>query len=125
MVKVRGLKNFTKTTTSKYRAVRTDVDGIKFDSKKEAKRYEELKLLEKAHKIYNLERQYSYELQPKFTYKGKVVRAITYVADFHYVDEYGHVIVEDVKSAITKKNPVYILKKKMLLYKWGVEIKEV
>ena len=107
----------------KYGNTKTVVDGITFDSEVEANRYAELKMLEKAGNITELERQKKFELQPAFTHKGHRYNAIFYVCDFFYKqgDKY---IIEDVKSAITKTNAVYKLKKKMMLYK-GYEIQEI
>jgi len=82
---------------------KTVVDGIGFDSKKEAHRYGELKLMELAGEISNLRIQPKFTLQEKFKYKGKTIRAITYTADFRYL-EVGKpgftptVVVEDVKG---------------------------
>lgn len=108
----------------KYRNEKTTVDGVKYDSKKEAKRASELELQERLGLISNLERQKKYVLQPSFKFLGKTIREITYVADFVY-KENGNTVVEDVKSPITRKNPVYRLKKKMMMYVHGIEIKEV
>lgn len=112
-----------KKKRSKYNNKKTQIDGITFDSQKEAMRYAELKTLEKAGKITELERQKRFELQPAFYYQGHKQRAIFYVCDFFYKqgDKY---IIEDVKSPITKNNAVYKLKKKMMLYR-GYEIKEI
>lgn len=93
------------------------VDGIRFDSAKEARRYHELKLLEYAGEIQKLELQPRFVLQETFKRDGVTHRKIEYVADFRYM-EGGKTIVEDVKSAITKKHPVYALKKKLLLKKY-------
>lgn len=98
---------------SKYRAKKTTVDGIEFDSKREAERYRELKLLEKANEIRNLELQPRFLLQGKFKDRnGKTHRKIEYVADFMYVDKDDKTVVEDVKGVLTD---VYKLKKKMFL----------
>lgn len=100
----------------KYHSKKTTVDGIEFDSKKEAKRYCELKMLEKAGKIKDLRLQYQFVLQPPFRKNGKTIRAITYVADFVYLDlERCKNIVEDVKGY---KTDVYQLKKKLFEYKF-------
>ena len=102
---------------SKYRARKTVVDGIKFDSKKEARRYGELKLLEKGKVISDLKLQPKFELIPKQKYQGKTIRKTSYIADFQYYDiKNDKVIVEDVKGYLTD---VYKLKKKMFLYKYG------
>ena len=101
---------------SKYNAKRTTVDGITFDSKKEANRYKELKMLLKAKKIKELELQPKFELQPHYKRNGKTVRAITYIADFMYLDtKSGKWIIEDVKGARTE---VFNIKKKMLEYRY-------
>nr|DAF46547.1 MAG TPA: Endonuclease [Myoviridae sp. ct1ba2] len=98
---------------NKYNAKKTVVDGIEFDSIREADRYCELKLLEKAKKIRNLELQPRFLLQDKFKDKqGNTHRKIEYVADFLYIDKLGRNIVEDVKGVLTD---VYKLKKKMFL----------
>ena len=103
---------------SKYNAIKTTVDGITFDSRKEASRYTELKLLSQAGEIRELRRQVPFELIPK---RGNL-RAIRYVADFVYADNHGNDIVEDVKGM---KTQVYKLKKRMMLEKYGIEIQEV
>lgn len=111
---------------SKYRSNKTVYKNITFDSKKEAQRYGELILLEKANMIKNIVIQPKFILQEKFRKNGKMIRAITYSADFSYIDlETNKLVVEDVKSAYTKKNPVYRIKKKMFEYKFkDLEIRE-
>lgn len=113
-------------TTSKYGSKKVIVDGIKFDSKKESKRYLELKLLERAGEIKDLELQKEFELQPSFKKNGKTYRKITYKADFCYFSiKDNKYICEDVKSPATKTQ-VYMIKKKMLLYKYDdIEFREV
>lgn len=101
---------------SKYHSKKMIIDGITFDSKREANRYCELKLLEKAGKIKDLQLQHQFVLQPSFKKKGKSIRAITYVADFVYFDlERMKNVVEDVKGY---KTDVYQIKKKMFEYKY-------
>ena len=98
---------------SKYNAKKTVVDGIEFDSIREAERYRELKLLERGKEIRNLVLQPRFLLQDKFVDKhGKTHRKIEYVADFLYIDKDGKAIVEDVKGVLTD---VYKIKKKMFL----------
>lgn len=93
------------------------LDGHRFDSQREAKRYEELKQREAAGKIAQLELQPRFELQPAFRYRGEAVRKIEYVADFRYLDyERGGLVVEDVKGM---KTEVYRLKRKLFLAKYG------
>ena len=99
---------------SKYHSKKITVDGIKFDSKREANRYSELKLLESAGKIKDLCLQPQFTLQLPFRKNGKLIRAITYKADFAYFDmERSKNIVEDVKGY---KTDVYQLKKKIFEY---------
>lgn len=131
-----------RATVSKYRAVRTEVDGITFASKKEAARYGELKLLEKAGSIRALELQPVFALRVAATrthewkngpLAGKSVtfnvdkKVGVYLADFQYEEltETGgrwDRVVEDVKGVRT---PVYRLKKKMVEAIYGITIREV
>jgi hypothetical protein len=100
----------------KYRNIPITVNGIKFDSKAEYKRFVELESLQKAGKISNLQMQKDFELQPSFQdNQGEKRRSIKYIADFVY-KENGAVIVEDLKSKITAEDSTYIIKKKMLLW---------
>ena len=106
-----------KMTYSKYKAKKTVVDGIPFASKKEAARYQELKLLERAGVINDLVLQPRFLLQEKFEYKGKTEWKIEYVADFKYIDtRTGNVVVEDTKGY---KPDVYKIKRKLFLKKYG------
>lgn len=106
----------------KYRARKTEVDGIVFDSKLEAHRYRELQLLERAGEISDLQRQVKYELIPSQKLDGKVVeRAVTYVADFVYTEN-NKQVVEDTKGVRTRD---YIIKRKLMLYVHHIRIKEV
>lgn len=108
---------------SKYNSKKTVVDGQKFDSKKEARRYQELLLLEKAGEIKNLSRQVKFVLIPsQRDENGKVVeRECSYKADFTYEEGIKRV-VEDVKGYRTKE---YIVKRKLMLYQYGIRIREV
>jgi hypothetical protein len=107
----------------KYNAKKTEVMGIKFDSKKEANRYLELKMLARAGKIRDLKLQPKFLLLDKFKYGNKTQRAIHYVADFEYIDEKGVRVVEDVKGY---KTEVYNIKKKLFLSKYSdVEFREI
>tara|TARA_R100000781_G_scaffold54064_1_gene35366 strand:+ start:365 stop:676 length:312 start_codon:yes stop_codon:yes gene_type:complete len=99
----------------KYRNKKTEVDGIIFDSKAEAKRYTELKLLEKANAISDL------RLQPKFDCVINGKKICSYRADFDYY-EYDKYVCEDVKGF---KTPVYRLKKKLVEALHNVKIVEV
>ena len=108
---------------SKYNSKKTIVDGQKFDSKKEANRYQELVLLEKAGVIKNLSRQVKFVLIPsQRDENGKVIeRECSYKADFKY-EEGLKTAVEDVKGYRTKE---YIIKRKLMLYQYGIRIREV
>lgn len=122
----------------KYKNQKINVDGMTFDSKKEANRYKELSLLQKAGEISGLQTQVRYVLIPsqrevsdevytrgenKGKYKpGKLLeRECTYVADFVYYKD-GKVIVEDTKGFRTKE---YIIKRKLMLYVHHIQIKEI
>jgi len=106
----------TKVKHSKYNAVKTVLDDIKFDSKKEAKRYIQLKQMERAGLIKKLRLQVPFVLVDKSCYG----REIKYVADFVYVENDVE-IVEDVKGV---KTPVYKLKKRLMAERYGIKIKE-
>ncbi len=99
------------------------MDGIKFDSKKEARRYQELKLLEKAGYIKELILQPKFLIQDRYKKNGKTVRAIYYIADFKYYDlTKSEYIIEDVKGV---KTDVYKLKKKLVEKIYDIEVVEI
>lgn len=104
---------------NKYSNIKTTTaDGIKHDSRKEARRWVELTLLQRAGEISDLKRQVKYELIPK--QEGE--RAVTYIADFVYTDKKtGSTVIEDCKGF---KTDVYKLKKKLLQWRYGIKIKE-
>ena len=102
------------TKGNKYKNKKVVIDGIEFDSKAEGNRYCELKLLEKANKINNLELQPCFVLQKPFKKNGKTYRAITYIADFKY-EENRKIIIEDVKGMETKE---FKIKRKLFEYKF-------
>lgn len=85
---------------NKYRNKKVIVDEKEFDSKREGNRYKELKLLERAGEIKNLELQPRFLLQDSFKKNGRTFRKIEYVADFKYIEN-GKTIVEDVKGMQT------------------------
>lgn len=104
---------------NKYKAKRTTVDGMTFHSQKEARRYVELKLLERAGEIQNL------QLQRKFPLEVGGVKIGSYIADFAYRDLRPRVtefIVEDVKGF---KTPVYRLKKKLMKALFQIDVQEI
>jgi hypothetical protein len=104
---------------NKYHARATiDAHGRRFDSRAEMRRYQELELLEVAGRISELQRQVP------FTLAVNGVRVARYVADATYVED-GKLVVEDVKSPATRRNPTYSLKRKLLKACCGLEIREV
>ena len=112
------------TVVSKYHSQRTSG----YDSKKEKYRADELKLLQKAGHISSLKEQVRFELIPsQYTIiNGKkkcIEQSCFYIADFTYIEN-GFLIVEDVKSPITRSNPVYIIKRKLMLHVHGIKIRE-
>lgn len=118
---------------NKYRNTKTMVDGMEFDSRKEASRYRELKTLEECGEIKNLKCQEKFILIPAQREpdvvgvrggikKGKVLeKECSYIADFVY-EEDGQTVVEDTKGFKTKD---YIIKRKLMLYFYGIIIREV
>lgn len=119
---------------NKYKSRKTSVNGVNFDSRKEADRYIELSILSRSGAIKGLKRQVKFELIPAQyepdiisprgkVKKGKLIeRAVSYIADFVYTDENGKTVVEDTKGFRTKD---YIIKRKLLLYVHGIRIKEI
>ena len=106
---------------NKFNAVKTTIDSITFDSKKESVRYTQLKLYEKGGLITDLKLQVSYELIPKLSINGKTERAIKYIADFVYYDTVHKCeVVEDVKGMITD---VFKLKYRLMKFIHGIDIK--
>lgn len=122
----------------KYGNTKITVDGIQFDSKREAARYQELKLLERAGVISFLQRQTKFQLIPdqhapsnaiytKGPRKGQrkpgklLEHECSYIADFCYIRN-GETVVEDAKGYRTA---VYRIKKKLMLERYGIQIKEV
>lgn len=100
---------------SKYYNRKTTIDGITFDSKKEALRYQELKFLEIAEEIHSLTLQPKFVLQESFKHNGKTYRKIEYIADFSYCRAEDDVLViEDVKGV---KTDVFKIKEKLLIKK--------
>lgn len=127
---------------SKYRSVKTVVDGVTFDSKREAHRYQELKLMQHAGQIRNLRWQPRYVLfalviagaDLRDSNRGEIDNqrrpVCEYVADFEYEElvlkpAYFLPVVEDVKSVATRKKEVYRLKRKLFEAQYGVQIREV
>lgn len=115
---------------NKYRNKKSTVDGIEFDSRKEANRYVQLKLMQKAGLIKDIELQKKYVLIPAQKINGKTVeRECCYFADFVYTDvASGETIVEDVKGYRNPESAGYakfVIKRKLMLYVYGIRISEV
>lgn len=118
---------------SKYGAKKINIDGEIFDSKREAKRWQELKLREDLGLISDLRRQVKYVLVPAQRepdtvgarggiHRGKLIeREVAYYADFTYKQN-GETVVEDVKGMRTE---VYKVKRKLMLERYGIRIQEV
>lgn len=118
---------------NKYKNKKVVIDGLVFDSKREAKRYGELLLLEKVGAITNLQRQVKYVLIPAQRepdtvgarggiHKGKLIeKECSYYADFVYEQD-GETVVEDAKGMRTEK---YLIKRKLMLYIHGIRIREI
>ena len=118
---------------SKYHSRKVTIDGITFDSQKEYRRFRELCLLEKAGRITDLQRQVKFVLIPAQyepdtigkrggKKRGKLIeRECSYMADFVYTEN-GSQVVEDTKGFKTTE---YIIKRKLMLERYGIRIKEV
>lgn len=107
---------------NKYKAKKTEVNGIMFDSQKEAGRYVELRMLENAGYITDLRLQQKFVLIPAQKKNGKTVeRECSYIADFVY-KENGKTVVEDTKGFRTD---TYKIKRKLMLYVHDIEVKEL
>lgn len=106
----------------KYRAKKITIDGITFDSMKEGRRYQELKMLQRAGVISNMRMQVKHQLIPsQKDENGKYVRPVYYISDFEY-EENGRTVVEDVKGFRTRE---YKIKKKLMLFREGITVREV
>ncbi|MBX6966011.1 DUF1064 domain-containing protein [Alcaligenes faecalis] len=108
----------------KYGNRKVTLGGHQFDSAREATRYSQLQLLERAGQIKGLELQPRFELIPKQRRDdGKPERACEYVADFRYTDtRTGQTVIEDAKGMRTRD---YIMKRKLMLQVHGISVKEV
>lgn len=107
---------------AKYGNRKVTINGEVFDSKREAQRYQELRLLMRAGHIADLQRQVVYELIPAQKIGGKVLeRSVKYIADFVYMQD-GNRVVEDTKGVRTKD---YVIKRKLMLWRHGIQIKEI
>ncbi len=129
---------FVKYRYSKYKNKKIELDGIVFDSKKEAQRYVELKMLEKAGQISDLQRQVKYILIPEQrepgtvgvrggVKKGKLIeRECSYIADFVYKNANGETVVEDVKGYRGGgAYEVFKIKRKLMRHVHGIAVVEI
>lgn len=101
----------------KYHSKKTEVNGILFDSKREAQRWQELQILQRAGVIEQLKRHVKFDLVPA---QGSE-RGVSYYADFTYLSG-GKLVVEDAKGY---KTPEYIIKRKLMLWIHHIKIREV
>lgn len=106
---------------NKYRNHKTTIDGITFDSKKEAQRYLALKEMQENGEICDLKRQVEWVLIPSQKTSTETLRPVKYRADFTYYKD-GKLIVEDVKGV---KTPEYKIKRKLMYEKHGIEVVEI
>jgi hypothetical protein len=115
-----------KSKQRKYRNNKVTVDGIEFDSRKEARRWAVLQLMLAAGEIADLQRQVVFELAPAARLLGdsKMKPAIRFIADFTYRRD-GELVVEDTKSIATKNLPVYRIKKHLMKTVHGLDVHEV
>lgn len=112
----------TYSKKSKYGSRKVTIDGVTYDSLKEYHRFCNLKLMQRAGIITGLQRQVKYELIPTQRINGKVIeRPVNYYADFVYKMD-RQLVVEDVKGY---KTPEYVIKRKLMLSVYGIQIHEV
>lgn len=115
-----------KAKRQKYGNKTSEINDIKFDSKKEGRRYLVLMDKLKNGEISDLRLQVQFTLIEGFkTATGETVKPERYVADFAYINEHGEYVVEDVKSDATRKNAAYLIKKKQMVDIYGIVITEV
>ncbi len=132
------MRNYRLINRNKYHAVKHTVNGESFDSKKEANRYRELLLLERAGEITDLKRQEKFVLIPAqyepdtigkrgSVKRGKLIeRECSYIADFMYIDKDGNTVVEDVKGYKGGgAYAVFVIKRKMMLWRYDIRVKEI
>ena len=109
----------TKAPRRKFHNVPVVIDGHRFDSTSEGNRYTELRLMERAGEIRQL------EIHPRFPLVIHEQDCGVYVADFAYLTQHGERVVEDVKSPATRKLAVYRLKKRQVWALYGIDVREV
>ena len=112
---------------NKFNAQKVEMDGMTFDSKKEHKRYIELKAMQQRGEIRDLQHHTKFELAPKTKLEGekRAKPALRYFADFTYYMISGEYIVEDVKSAATRKKDSYRNKKHLMKTVLNIDVREV
>ena len=112
---------------NKFNAQKVELDGMTFDSKKEHKRYIELKAMQQRGELFGLEHHTKFELAPKMKLKGekRAKPALRYFADFTYYIISGEYIVEDVKSEATRKKDSYRNKKHLMKTVLNIDVREV
>ena len=117
------MKTYQYRPGNKYGNKKVTLFGVTFDSKREAQRFVDLVSMQRAGKISDLHLQVPFELVPPIKNEaGKTIqRGVSYVADFTYMEN-GNFIVEDAKGVRTEG---YKLKKKLMLWRHGIQIKEV
>lgn len=116
---------YRRKAAPKYKNAATTVNGVRFDSGKEARRYGVLVLLQRAGEISDLQCQVSFDLIPtQKNSDGKTEVCVRYVADFVYTSN-QQTVVEDVKSEVTRKLRAYVIKRKLMLERHGITIREV
>ena len=108
---------------SRYRAKAVWSDGTFFHSKGELRRWEELKLLEKAGEISELERQVQYNLHVVGG-DGQPVFVARFTPDFKFIERSGEVVIEDFKSPASAKDEAYRLRKRMFEAEYGLQVRE-
>lgn len=116
------LNNSITTKQNKYKNKKVQYDEMTFDSKKEYSYYLKYKLMEQAGEIHDLKMQVPFTLIETFKLQNKTYRKTIYKADFTFIDKQGKYHVIDVKGIRTD---VYKLKKKLMAWKYGIEIEEV
>lgn len=128
---VEEYRKLVNPTKSKYGAIKTTIDGKKFDSKKEAERYAELKMMQRVGLIRDLETQVKYVLIPsQRDDNGKVIeKECSYIADFVYHDiKADRLVVEDVKGYRNPSSAGYakfVIKRKLMLFIHNIRIREI
>lgn len=117
----------TRSKGNKFKAMKVELDGMTFDSKKEHWRYVELKAMQQRGEIRDLKHHTKFDLAPKTKIEGekRAKPALRYFADFTYYRSTGEFVVEDVKSAATRKLASYRNKKHLMKTVHNIDVREV